>query len=170
MGNTGEGHSSAHERLAQMKSLDEVLDTAMSFEKTAQAFYADLAGKVRKPLRGLVTELAEEEARHFALFEGVRNHADTQAHLQDLIEIPATDHKFSDFVQAPSLGEAPDDQAILQYALGREQAAYEQYSALAEAAPTGPLQNLFRFLADEELRHKGELEKSYYEIVHSGGV
>jgi len=29
---------------------------------------------------------------------------------------------------------------------------------------------LFQFLASEETKHKLELEKLYYEIVHSGGV
>lgn len=46
----------------------------------------------------------------------------------------------------------------------------EQYSSLAEETPPGPIQDLFRSLAKEELNHKQELEKRYYELVHSGGV
>ena len=46
----------------------------------------------------------------------------------------------------------------------------KQYRELAETNDPGPIQDLFAFLADEETRHKAELEKVYYEIVHSGGV
>ena len=41
---------------------------------------------------------------------------------------------------------------------------------LAETTDPGPIRDLFAFLADEETQHKAELEKVYYEIVHSGGV
>ncbi|MCB1789628.1 MAG: rubrerythrin, partial [Gammaproteobacteria bacterium] len=86
------------------------------------------------------------------------------------ITTPVADHKFSDYIQLPDLGDNPDDQAVLQYALGREHAAMEQYRELAENADAGPIRDLFAFLADEETKHKAELEKLYYEIVHSGGV
>ncbi|PLX38997.1 MAG: rubrerythrin [Hyphomicrobiales bacterium] len=170
MSEHGEGHISGREKLQRAKTVEEILDTAMGFEKTAETFYAGLKDRVNKPIRELVVELAEEEAEHYELFARVRDHADTVAHLKDLIATPPNDHKFADYVMMPDLGENPDDQAILQYALAREHAAYEQYSALAETAPEGALRDLFQFLADEELRHKGELEKRYYEIVHSGGV
>ena len=68
------------------------------------------------------------------------------------------------------LGENPDDQAVLQYALLRETAAMEQYGELASTAPEGSLKTAFSFLANEEARHEEELEKLYYQIVHSGGV
>ena len=59
---------------------------------------------------------------------------------------------------------------MLQYALLRETAAMEQYTELAETAPDGPLKTAFKFLANEEAQHKEELEKIYYQVVHSGGV
>jgi len=86
------------------------------------------------------------------------------------IERPASDRKFSDCVHLPDLGEAPDDQSVLQYALMREHAAMEQYRALALETPAGPLKDLFQYLANEETKHKNELEAVYYETVHSGGV
>jgi len=45
----------------------------------------------------------------------------------------------------------------------------EQYEALANDAPPGPVAQ-FRYLANEELEHKRELENMYCEIVRSGGV
>lgn len=159
-----------HDRLKAMTKLEDVLVTATEFERTARDFYHSLAPKVSKNIRYLVEELAAEEQQHFDLFAGLVGRADLAAVLATEIERPASDRKFSDCVHAPDLGDAPDDQAVLQYALMREHAAMEQYTALADTTPDGPLKDLFRFLANEETKHKNELEALYYQIVHSGGV
>jgi rubrerythrin len=166
----GEGHVSGRTRLENSKTLDEILQTATSFEQTARDFYRDLAPKVSKRIRWLVEELATEEQRHFDLFTELRQRSDIQEEVKARVATPAADHRFSDAVHLPDLGDAPDDQAVLQYALGREHAAMEQYRELAESTAPGPIHDVFRFLADEETQHKAELEKLYYEIVHSGGV
>lgn len=163
-------HNSAHERMASSKSLQEILAVAVEFERTAEAFYRDLIPKVSKQLRWLVEELAQEEQRHYALFSELRERPDIEEQLQRRVATPVSDTRFSDAIHLPDLGERPDDQAVLQYALGREQAAMEQYRALAESADPGPIRDLFAFLAAEETQHKAELEKLYYEVVHSGGV
>ena len=159
-----------YKTLKGKQTLDEILETAMSFERIARDFYAELCGKVSKPLRGLVQELADEEARHYELFQELRQRADIQQYVGDKIDTPASDHRFSDYIQLPDLGPQPNDQDVLRYALGREQAAMEQYAALSKDVPPGPIADLFSFLANEELQHKQELEKLYYEVVHSGGV
>ena len=115
-------------------------------------------------------ELAEEEQRHYDLFSQLRMRADIVEQIKQSVETPASDRRFSDCIHLPELGDHPDDQAVLQYALGREHAAMEQYQSLAESTPGGPIRDLFAFLADEETQHKNELEKRYYEVVHSGGV
>lgn len=170
MSEHGEGHRSGREQLLDSKTLEEVLRTATKFEQTARDFYRDLAPRVSKRIRWLVWELADEEQRHFDLFNELAARDDLHAQIKTRIATPAADHKFSDGIQRPDLGQNPDDQAVLQYALGREHAAMEQYRELATSAPPGPIQDLFSFLADEETQHKAELEKLYYEIVHSGGV
>ncbi len=97
-----------------------------------------------------------------------RNNLNEQ--FQSEIETPVNDHKFSDCIHLPDLGEKPDDQAVLQYALMREHTAMEQYTSLAQNTQEGPIQDLFLFLANEETKHKNDLEKLYYEVIHSGGV
>jgi len=142
----------------------------MGFEQTARDFYTDLCDRVSKPLRGLVQELADEEAEHYKLFMMLRERHDIQQYIGEQIKTPPSDHQFSDYIQLPDLGDRPTDQDVLLYALGREQAAMEQYTALASEVAPGPVADLFQFLAHEELEHKKELEKLYYEMVHSGGV
>ena len=161
---------SGHDRLKSKVSLKEILEVALEFEQTARDFYADLIPKVGKNIRYLVEELAEEEQEHYDLFSQMARRDDLEQQLKTEVDRPANDHKFSDCVHLPDLGDAPDDQTVLQYALMREHAAMEQYHALAKSTPPGPIHDLFLFLANEETKHKNELEKIYYETVHSGGV
>lgn len=165
-----EGAESSYERIRSKTSLAEVLAVASSFEESARDFYRDLAPKVGKAVRWVVEELAVEEQHHFDLLRSLSSRADLLEQIRAEIACPATDGKFSDAVQLPDLGDRPDDQAVLQYAMGREQLAMEHYSALAGSTEPGPVQELFAYLANEETKHKSELEKLYYEIVHSGGV
>ncbi len=165
-----EGHPESYEHLRPQKNLKDLLEMAACFEGAARDFYKGMIPEVSKNLRWLVEELAEEEQRHFDLFGKLAQRKDLKQQVNALVDTPASDGRFSDCVHLPDLGENPDDQAVLQYALGREQAAMEQYRALAESTEPGPIKALFAYLADEETRHKAELEKLYYELVHSGGV
>jgi rubrerythrin len=165
-----EGHSSGYNKLQSKKTLAEILEVAIEFEKTARDFYTDLIPKVSKQIRYLVEELAEEEQQHYDLFKELKSRSDLEQQIDALVEVPASDKRFSDAVLLPDLGEHPDDQAVLQYALGREHAAMEQYQSLAENTSDGPVKELFAFLANEETLHKNQLEKLYYETIHSGGV
>jgi rubrerythrin len=166
----GEGQQAGYERIKAKKTLREVLEVATSFEEAARDFYTALIPRVSKQIRYLVQELAEEEQQHYELFNGLADRPDLADYVKQEVRTPAEDHKFSNFVQLPDLGETPDDQSVLQYALAREDAAMKHYRDLAEQAEPGPLKDLFRYLANEETKHKQELEKTYYEIVHSGGV
>jgi len=162
-----EGHSKSYKKLKDKKTLKEILDVAISFEKTARDFYAALIPKVSKNIRYLVEELAEEEQQHFDLFTNLKENTEVQKQLAATVDTPIEDHKFSDFVELIDLGKNPDDQTILIYAIAREDAAMKQYQELAEKAPAGELQNTFKFLAIEEAEHKLELEKKYYETIHN---
>lgn len=164
-----EGHGPAYDRIRSKKTLKEILEVATSFEQKAYEFYSALIPKVGKNLRYLVEELAEEEKRHHELFTDLARNPDIENQVHELVKVPVEDHKFSDYIHLPDLGDSPDDQAILQYALGREDAAMKQYRDLANSTAPGPVHDLFEYLANEETQHKRELEKLYYEIVYSGG-
>jgi rubrerythrin len=158
------------EKLTGLTTVKEIMETATQFEVTARDFYTALIPQVSKNLRWLAEELAKEEQGHVDLFTRLVTDADVLEHMEEKIARPVADGKFSDCVQTPDLGPDPDDQAVLQYALLRETAAMEQYTELAKTAPEGALKTAFAFLANEEAQHKEELEKIYYQVVHSGGV
>jgi rubrerythrin len=165
-----EGSKSGYERIRAKKTLKEILEVATSFEESARDFYRDLIPKVGKNFRWLVQELAEEEQRHYDLFSQLAGRKDLEGQIHALVAVPANDTKFSDCIHLPDLGEHPDDQAVLQYAMGREHVAMEHYRELSQTTGPGPIRDLFAYLANEETKHKAELEKLYYETVHAGGV
>lgn len=164
-----EGQSDAYKRIKSKKTLGEILEVATTFEQKAFEFYTDLIPKVSKNLRWLVEELAEEEKEHFELFSRLIEDPSIEDQVASQIQTPVEDRRFSDYIQLPDLGEKPDDQTILQYAMGREDAAMKQYRELANSTEAGSIHDLFEFLANEETKHKQELEKLYYELIHSGG-
>jgi len=163
-------HGHGYDKLKPLTTVKDILAVATDFERTARDFYLALTPKVSKNIRYLVEELATEEQQHFDLFSQLAERHDLEEMLEAEIERPASDRKFSDCVHVPDLGDSPDDQAVLQYALMREHAAMEQYLALAKSTAPGPIQDLFAYLANEETKHKNDLEVLYYEVVHSGGV
>ncbi len=162
----------AAEAIAELRSkttLAEILEVATRFEESARDFYRDLAPKVSKRIRDLVEELAVEEQRHYDLFRELIQRPDLEAQFAGELQRTAADSRFSDCIHLPELGDQPDDQAVLQYAMGREHAAMLHYGELAETTPEGPIRELFQFLAAEETEHKLQLERTYYELVHRGG-
>ncbi len=150
-------------------SLGDILAVATSFEASARDFYTDLIPKVSKRIRYLVEELALEEQDHHNLFRNLAERTDLAEQIQAEVQRTASDSRFSDCIHLPDLGDNPDDQAVLQYAMGREHAAMLHYTELAETTPAGPIRDLFRYLASEETKHKLALEKLYYETIHRGG-
>jgi len=165
-----EGEQSSYERIKAKTSLKEILEVACSFEASARDFYTDLIPKVSKNFRWLAEELAKEEQGHYDLLSGLAARQDIADQIKAEVRTPASNTKFSDAVHLPDLGPKPDDQAVLQFAMGREHIAMEHYQSLAESTEDGPIKELFVFLANEETKHKAELEKLYYETVHAGGV
>lgn len=157
-------------KLAGKTTVREIFETATEFERVAYAFYKALIPNVSPNIRGLVEELAEEELEHVALFTKLAHDPDVASVLSAAIVHPASNGRFSACVRTPDLGLDPDDQAVLEYALMRESAAMDQYAELAETTPPGRLKDTFLFLANEETKHKAELEKIYQTLVHAGGV
>jgi rubrerythrin len=157
------------EQLRSKTTLREILEVATGFEASARDFYTALIPKVSKRIRYLVEEFAAEEQNHYELFSALAQRPDIAEQVKAEIQRTASDSQFSDCLHLPDLGEQPDDQAVLQYAMGREHAAMAHYNELAQTTPAGPIRELFQYLASEETKHKLELEKVYYETVHRGG-
>ena len=157
-------------KLHHHASLQEFIDLACEVEQAAHDFYTDLLPRISKHIRYIVEELIAEEEAHIAKLRALAARPDLHDALANEVENLTVDRQFYDGIHLQELGENPDDQAILQHAMMREFVAMVQYSELAEKAPPGPVRDLFQFMANEEIKHKNDLEALYYEIIHSGGV
>lgn len=156
--------------LKKSTTVGEVLETVAEFGRAAHGHYVDIIPRVSKNVRYIVEDLAREELEFVRMVQELQHSPDIASHLADAIARPHADRQFSDAIHLPDMPDDPDDQAVLQYALALEQVAMEEFSELAENTPPGLLHDVFRFLANEERKHKADLEALYYEIVHSGGV
>lgn len=166
MSDAVEGAMSGAERIKSKQSVAEILEVACSFEAAAHQFYTELLPRVSERMQDLVAELADEEQRHYDLLAELAVRSDISEQIQTLVDQPRVHQRFVDATHFPDLGPYPDDQAIMQYALSREEIALEQYTSLAEQTPEGPLKDTFLFLAKEEKQHKADLERLYAELVH----
>lgn len=164
-----EGSQSSHDQMRSKQSLREVLELAISFERNAYSFYSELAPKVGKRLRSLVEGLAAEELQHITLFGALMSNPLIQQQLPQLVVTPPSHRRFVDAIHAVGLEDEPDEQAILRYALAREQTAMEQYSSLAAELAPGAIRDLLIFLSQQERDHKNALEKIHSQVAPSGG-
>ena len=116
-----------------------MLEIAASFEEIALNFYAGLTPKVGKKVRWAVEELAAEEQQHEEMLVTLSARPDIASQVKVSIATPASDGRFSDAVHIPDLVERPDDQTVLQWAMGREHLAMEHCRNLANGVPAGPI-------------------------------
>jgi len=145
-------------------NIDEILDYAISREKTAAALYVDLAELADRPgMREAFLEFAKEEEGHRRHLESIRAG-----------ELPAlTVHQVQNLGIADHLVELEPTAATtyaegLIVAIKAEQAAQELYTGLAEATDDPNLAAVFIALASEEARHKHHFELEYDEVVLEG--
>lgn len=143
--------------MTKLTTVDEILDFAIQNEQDAADLYTDLAEKAGSPaVRADFKHYAEEERGHKAKLIRVKNGKtllDASEAVQDL--------KISEYTVDVELGENPDYQSVLLFAMKQEKAAFRLYSDLAALAPTAELKELLSGLAQEEAKHKLRFEIEY---------
>lgn len=168
MSEESEGQPNSWERLLASKTLAEILGAAISFERTARDFYRRLSPTVGEDVGRLLEELAEQEQQHYDLFKQLAQSKDIATEIDKRIKPPESDARYTRYIELPDLGTDPDELTILRYAMTREQIAMEQYQELSETTPTGPVQELFAYLCNEEKQHKRVLQELYDQVLSSG--
>ncbi len=147
-------------------SIEAVLERAIQLEVEAAALYTKAAATVQnEPVRKRLEEMAIQEQHHKSKLEDVRAGNVRWAIRRSKAE-PVTDLRLSDHLVSGELAPDADYQDVLLFAAQREKTAHEFYKAMAEMVEDKLTQSLFEMLADEELRHKYVLEKTYEEVVY----
>ena len=139
-----------------IRTVQDVLDYAIEQEEKANKLYKHMARDATKEeLRTALENFAIDEARHKIRLEGVRD---------GKIEL-APDQigslNLADTIEAVPLRANMNYKELLAFAIKKEAEAEYLYRKLAEMSNRESLKELFTLLAQEEARHKFNLEFEY---------
>ena len=152
--------------MSTASSVEVVIKRAIVLEEEAAAMYSAAAAAVKAlPVRERLLEMAEQERGHKAKLEDVLAGNVRWAIRRSQAE-PIQDLRLSDHLEAKELDANADYQDVLLMAARREKTAYDFYKAMAELVDDKLVRDVFEMLANEELRHKNLVEKTYEEIVY----
>ncbi len=136
-------------------TFDELVQAGIQKETDTEAFYRYWAEQLADPgARVLLSELAEEEAKHCVFFQNLKE-TDIQPGKTDQV----LDLHIGDYLLAEDISQDSSIQDVLISAIHREDSAIKFFSHLAGRA--GKMQSTFERLAGEEKKHKLRLETFY---------
>jgi rubrerythrin len=142
--------------------INEIIKFAMGEEIKAAELYEKYAKTVKSQAsRRLLEDMAKMEWGHETK---LRRFLETGKNsLAKIGEVPNL--KISDFLVGTKLTENSSIQDVFIFAMKAEQKAYELYSRLADLEPTVDTIRIFRELAQEEKKHKNDLEHEYETVI-----
>ncbi len=147
--------------MEKWNSVNEALDFAIAREEEAADFYTGLAGNSKDAsMRTLFASFAEEEKGHKRRLEAVKAKGAPAAADKKVMDLKIGDY-LVDVEASPNM----DYQDALIVAMKREKAAFRLYTDLAALADEPELKETFKFLAQEEAKHKLHFEVEYDEKV-----
>lgn len=147
--------------MANLGTINEILDFAMEKEDEAARFYSNLAARMGKPwMADVFRQFADEELKHKIKLEGVK---DGRLLLSAAGKV--ADLKLADYLV--DAAESPDMtyQDALLLAMQREKASFRLYQDLATSTDSPQLKDAFEALAQEEAKHKLRLEIEYDDVI-----
>ena len=147
--------------MAELNTVDEILDFAIGKEQEAADFYSGFAAKAKSPaMKATFEQFASEEMGHKAKLENVKagkKMLKSEAKIQDL--------KIGDYLVEDEPQEDMDYQDALIVAMKAEKAAFRLYTDLASKVDDGEIKELLLGLAQEEAKHKLRFEVEYDEQI-----
>lgn len=145
----------------EFKSVDEILDFAISNEEKAADFYRDIASKVdSQSMKDAMQEFVEEEKRHKEKLIEIKNGKQLNE-----VKGKVLDLKIGDYMVAQEPTPELTYQEALVLAMKQEKAAFQLYNHLAASTDNEALRNVLLSLAQEEAKHKLKFEIEYDENI-----
>ena len=150
----------------QYSTVESVLMRAVVLEEEAAAMYTMAAAAMKNAeMRKRLLEMAEQERGHKQKLQDILAGNVRWAIRKSKAE-PVQDLHLSDHLEPGELSPDADYQDVLLMAARREKGAYEFYRTMAGLVDEPLVKSVFEMLANEELRHKYEVEKTYEEVVY----
>jgi len=142
--------------MTKFKSVDDVLDFALSREIEAQAFYLKLADIVETPeMAKVFSDLASEELEHKAKLQAIKA-GQIGIDKENVGNLGITNHVKS---VEPHAKMSYVDMIVV--GMKKEERARKLYSDLARVTQNQELREIFLKLAQEEAEHKLRFEIEY---------
>lgn len=140
-----------------------VLDFAMQMEVDGKAYYEKLAGQAILPgLRAIFTRLAEDEHKHFEIFQSLRS-GDRVTVMQESTALADARNIFAELKKgAEGTAEGMDALKTYQYAMKLEADSFRLYEDAATKEMGAETRMLLLKVAEEERKHFNILENIFH--------
>lgn len=142
-------------------SIREIIQFAINKEKNAQTFYRSAASLSQYPgIATLFLELAEEEEKHQKLLEELPDPSTLPESSKAVLDL-----KISDYLMDLTFQKDMKYQEVMILAMKNEEKSLKFYQAWESRVQDPDQKKLFGFMADEEAKHKYQLESLYDEKI-----
>ncbi len=143
----------------EFKSIDDIIQYAIDKEIEAAEFYEAAAKNIKLVgAEHVLNDYAAEERKHEQILKELKTDKNKiKGYKFEKIQ----DIKRSDFLVEMEYRPDMDYVELMRLAMKREEKASKLYSSLAESAEEPEFAEFFNVLAQEELKHKNELETMY---------
>ncbi len=150
----------------QNETIESILKKAADKEEGAYLLYKNAANRAKDVhTKTVLSKFAEEEQKHKQALEEF----DTGNLKEQKIEIEEEHRQgISEFLVSTDerLSEDSDFKDIIIYAAKREKKAFRFYSNMSKSVDEPDLKKLFVWLAQEESKHKEDIEALFWEVMH----
>jgi rubrerythrin len=150
----------------QSETIESILKKAANKEQGSYLIYKNAASRAKDvQIKTTLSKFAEEELKHKQAIEDFN--IETLSSKE--IEIEETSRQgISEYLTSTDEGisEVSDFNDILVYAAKREKKAFEFYSNMSKQVDDAELKKLFVWLAQEESKHKEDIEALFWEVIY----
>lgn len=152
-----------------MGTIDDLLLDAMNAEVKAKLFYLDASKKAQSSAgKRFFREMADSEQEHYEHVESIIESRNEGIKLQ-LIQ-PQDMKKVRSEVEGEFEPNKNEIAEVLTLGIKAEQDACERYKKISEMINDPEGKEIFDTLAEDERRHKDNLEMQFYQISNKGTI
>jgi len=147
----------------QNEKIESILKKAAAKEEGTYLLYKNAADKMTDlQTKSTLNAFAEEELKHKQMIENFN------AKMLEKLKVETSRQGITEFLTDTDedLGDHPDFKDVLVYAAKREKKAYEFYSNMSEHVEDADLKKLFVWLAQEETKHKEDIEALFWDVMY----
>lgn len=150
----------------QNENIESILKRAAAKEEGTYLLYKNAADNTKDlHTKTVLNKFADEELKHKQIIE---NFSVEKLEKIKTETVETTRQGITEFLNDTddNLGNQPDFREVLIFAAKREKKAYEFYRNMSENVENYDLKKLFIWLAQEETKHKEDIEALFWEVMY----